>query len=102
MAPESGRSKPISALSSVLLPHPLVPIMAKMEPFSTSNDTSRCRGSAVYPKASPRTCSLQLGAGRVIGSNVQCVRAHVKDGIQSDRPYNAAHRCGGRCLSDVG
>src|SRR6185436_15188858 len=47
--PCQARTRPITVLSSVLLPAPLAPISATISPRFTSSDTSRSTGEAPYP-----------------------------------------------------
>src|SRR5579862_1905063 len=89
MVPALGRTRPIIALRSVLFPQPLPPMMAKIEPVATSNETSCWTIVSPNPTVRSATCSFGPFGWAVIGSDVQRGGANGEDRIQRDHADDA-------------
>ena len=97
-SPPSGRSRPATARSSVVLPQPLGPRRATSDPAGTARSTPRSTRAAPNDLTSPATTTGSALAGRPSRMrNVWCLKGeHSVDLIAPHPPRGAAGRYSGR------
>ena len=103
IVPQEGRNRPTIAFSTVLLPQPLPPMIAKIEPRRTEKLSSRWMTRP--PNATVRFLT-SIGCSalcwEIMASDSKRMAAHGKYRIQDDYPNNADHDCGCGGVAHIG